>query len=754
MLYIVNMKAVQKFLYIVAAVAFFATGCIEQIEHTPAPKVDGQQVYFDVNQNTVCAYSEETPSIEIPLYRLVTEDAFTVNYRFDGVGFNEPAAPSFEAGQNETKFVVTYDPAGFEPGETKTFSIVLTSDTTPYGDGASELTFSVTRPEPWTEIGIGTYRDDILVSTLFNGPGGYMWPVMFLQNDNNPNLYRLYEPFSRDVFMSVFGTVPDGIVLTDGGYIEFELFENPEQPGVTFVAINESLVGFKAPVTGDPVDLMLFSYKQAGVFADGVATFPVDSVALTDSDGMGWLANSNGLLAFAMPGVSLIDAFISAAYAGMSVNADGSVVEAIFDFELGPDVESYKFVVVEGNVQDDPSEVVAGLIDGTIEGIESSADQTRWAVELSTGYYTLVAVPYASGEAQVEDAFANYFYFAGVGAGEKPEAEIKVSMGEVADYTDMLKPENVDATLAKYPADYYAFLYVEANPDEIKAVRAWIGDAATVDGSGLDFELIVDEYGSDFTKVREYLVDSGNALLGPYNFMSGQAVVALLAFDTIYGDTKYFRVDHSMPYNGDLVLGNYVWSEVVEGETKSLVDIALTGGYAEGEAYIHLTGFDGTAFHGVVDTTAKTITLDGYVDGIEEPIFNASYSYYDNAKTQVYGFYVSADGTFKDKCTSVEFTIDENGVLTGFNDYFLCPVFSYADGKQLGTHFGFTPASTIAPAAAKSSAMASKSAVVKASTYGVVANVELARSSKSFNARPYDGKVEYKLSYNLSQQLR
>ena len=750
MLYIVNMKAVQKFLYIVAAVAFFATGCIEQIEHTPAPKVDGQQVYFDVNQNTVFAYSEETPSIEIPLYRLVTEDAFTVNYRFNGDGFNEPAAPSFEAGQNETKFVVTYDPAGFEPGETKTFSIVLTSDTTPYGDGASELAFSVTRPEPWTELGIGTYRDDVLVSSLFGGPSGFTWPAVFLQNDNNPNLYRVVEPYSYDVFMSVFGTVPASVTLTKGGYIEFELSEDEEYPGVTFAEIIYSPVGMSLEGFGDAY---LASYQVAGTFADGVATFPANAVGLFDANGKGFLTNPNGLLAFAMPGVSLIDAFISAAYAGMSVNADGSVVEAIFDFELGPDVESYVFTIVEGNVQDDPSEVVAGLIDGTIEGIESSADQTRWAVELSTGYYTLVAVPYVSGEAQEADVFANYFYFAGVGAGEKPEAEIKVSMGKLADYTDMIKPENVDAALAQYPADYYAALYVEANPDEIKAVRAWIGDAAYVNASGLEFEYIVDESGEDFTAVREYLVGSGKALIGPWPFMSGQDVVALLAFDTIYGDTKYFRLDHSMPYNGDLVLGNYVWSEVVEGETKSL-DIALTGGYAEGEAYIHLTGFDGTAFHGVVDTTAKTITLDGMVDGIKEPIFNVLYDYYDNAQTQAYGFYVSADGTFKDGCTSVEFTIDENGVLTGFNDYFLCPVFNMVDSTQLGTLFGFTPESTIAPAAAKASAMASKSAVVKASTYGVVANVELARSSKSFNARPYDGKVEYKLSYNLPQQLR
>ena len=749
------MKAVKKFLYIVAAVAFFATGCTEQIEHTPAPKVDGQQVYFDVNQKTAFAYSEENPTVEIPLYRLVTDEAFTVNFRFMGDVFEQPKAPSFAAGENATKFVVKYNPADINYGETKSFKLVLTSDTTPYGDGASELEFFVTRPEPWTELGYGTYRDDVLVSTLFGGPGGFTWPVKFLQNDNNPNLYRLYEPFSRDVFMSVFGTVPDGITLTEGGYIEFELFEKEENPGITFVEIKESLVGFQAPVNGVSADMMLFSYQQAGVFADGVATFPAGSVALTNSEGYGWLANSNGLLAFAMPGVSLIDAFISAAYAGMSVNADGSVVEAIFDFELGADVESYVFTLVEGNVQDDPSEVVAGLVDGTIEGVESSADQTRWAVELSTGYYTLVAVPYASGEAQVEDAFANYFYFAGVGAGEKPEAEIKVSMGKFADYTEMFDPSKVDAILAQYPEDYYAALYIEANPDEIKSIRAWIGDAATVDGSGLDFEFIVDNYGKDFNTVRQYLIDGGGStLLGPYNFMSGQDAVVLLSFGTIFGDTKYFRVDHSMPYHGDLAIGNYVWSEVVEGETMS-IDIALTGGYAAGEAYVHMTGFDGTAFHGVVDTTAKTITLDGYVDGVEDPIFNSPYSYYDNAQTQAYGYYVSADGTYKDGCTSVEFTIDENGALTGFNDYFMCPVFNMADGSQLGTLFAFTPKSTIEPAAAAASTNASvKSATIAKSTYEAVANVELARASKSFGARPYEGAVEYKLSENLPQQLR
>lgn len=746
------MKAVQKFLYIVAAVAFFATGCTEQIEHTPAPKVDGQQVYFDVNQKTAFAYSEENPTIEIPLYRLVTDEAFTVNFRFMGDVFEQPKAPSFAAGENATKFVVKYNPADINYGETKSFKIVLTSDTTPYGDGAAELEFFVTRPEPWTELGYGTYRDDVLVSTLFNGPGGFTWPVMFLQNDNNPNLYRLYEPFSRDVFMSIFGTVPDGITLAEGGYIEFELSTDEEYPGVTFAEIIQSPVGMSV---GDLGEVYLSSYQVTGTFADGVATFPAGSAVLVNIDWMGYLSNPNGLLAFAMPGVSLIDAFISAAYAGMSVNADGSVVEAIFDFELGPDVESYKFVVVEGNVQDDPSEVVAGLVDGTIEGVESSADQTRWAVELSTGYYTLVAVPYASGEAQVEDVFANYFYFAGVGAGDKPEAEIKVSMGKFADYTEMFDPSKVDGILAQYPEDYYAALYIEANPDEIKSISAWIGDAATVDGSGLDFEFIVDNYGNDFSAVRQHLIDGeGRTLLGPYNFMSGQDAVALLSFETIFGDTKYFRVDHSMPYHGDLAIGNYVWSEVVEGETMSL-DIALTGGYAAGEAYVHLTGFDGTAFHGVVDTTAKTITLDGYVDGVEDPIFNAPYSYYDNAQTQIYAYYVSADGTFKDGCTSVDFTIDENGALAGFNDYFMCPVFNRADGSQLGTLFAFTPNSTVEPAAAAASTNASvKSATIAKSTYEAVANVELARASKSFGARPYEGAVEYKLSENLPQQLR
>ena len=78
-----------------------------------------------------------------------------------------------------------------------------------------------------------------------------------------------------------------------------------------------------------------------------------------------------------------------------------------------------------------------------------------------------------------------------------------------------------------------------------------------------------------------------------------------------------------------------------------------------------------------------------------------------------------------------------------------------ADGSQLGTLFAFTPESTVEPAAAAASTNASvKSATIAKSTYEAVANVELARASKSFGARPYEGAVEYKLSENLPQQLR
>ena len=61
---------------------------------------------------------------------------------------------------------------------------------------------------------------------------------------------------------------------------------------------------------------------------------------------------------------------------------------------------------------------------------------------------------------------------------------------------------------------------------------------------------------------------------------------------------------------------------------------------------------------------------------------------------------------------------------------------------------------TIPAAAAASTNASVKSATIAKSTYEAVANVELARASKSFGARPYEGAVEYKLSENLPQQLR
>lgn len=728
------MKAVNRFLYMAAAVvALFATSCLEQIEPTPAPKVDGQQVYFAVNQKTNFVIDDNT-SVEIPLYRIVADEAYTASLLFEGeAGINAPAAPSFAAGETQTKVVVTFDPESFTAGQTKSFKLLLAADTTPYGDGASDMTFTITMPEPWNSLGIGTYRDDFLLP-LYGGPAGVSWSVEILQHAEKPNLYRVVNPFSEDIIKAIFGGVPGDMMISElEGYIELDV-TNPNN-----VLIPSSPCGFMLdPGIGEMVDFYLTNYndeESTGVFADGIITFAPGSLLWHIPDGRGNYANQSGLFAVVLPGYTLLDASISAAYAGMTVNADASEVNAIFEFVLGADVDSYKFVVVPGNKGNDYADVVAGLVDGSIEGITSTADQTKWSVELETGYYTLVAVPYVGEEAKVDQAFANYFYFAGVNGSETPKPEFDIELNSIANFSDLFDPETFDALIAKYPENYYVALKIAGNGSEMRTMKAWIGDAATVDGSGLDWKDIVSNYGGDFTQVIADVEQKGIVVLGPYNFMSGTKATALIAIETIYGTTEYFRSDCAMPYSGNLAIGEYLFTN---GD--SSLNVTLTGGYSDDQAALWLSGFDNTAFIGAIDQTNKVITFPGIVDGIDESVFNDLYDYYDADRTMAYGFYVSETGKFDDNFDKFELTFDENGVINGFNYHFGCFVFNMSDGQQLGTAFYFSPETVVAPA--PTAEPSAKVLSVKPSTRSELTLIETVRSYPRMNGKVYNGEIK------------
>ena len=124
----------KKFLYMVTAVAsLLATGCTEQIEPDPVPALNSQEVYFSNDLVTEYVigknvFGEGANSyVEIPIYRLVDTNDYTVSMRFAASeGFVATYdAPKFAAGQKESKLVISFDAGQLERGESAVAAVLL-----------------------------------------------------------------------------------------------------------------------------------------------------------------------------------------------------------------------------------------------------------------------------------------------------------------------------------------------------------------------------------------------------------------------------------------------------------------------------------------------------------------------------------------------------------------------------------------------------------------------------------------------------
>jgi hypothetical protein len=76
-------------------------------------------------------------------------------------------------------------------------------------------------------------------------------------------------------------------------------------------------------------------------------------------------------------------------------------------------------------------------------------------------------------------------------------------------------------------------------------MRVWIGTAEDVNGA-TDEELLASEYVQDISKGIADIAKNGSVIYGPWEFETGTTVVAVLAFDTIYGATQVMHLEHTV----------------------------------------------------------------------------------------------------------------------------------------------------------------------------------------------------------------
>ena len=138
------------FIALLGVVGF--TACSSDDDDYQWATVSGNQVYFSNQLPSSYNISKTTNVINIPINRVKTDEAITVNLiHTDGTGFfNVPSTVSFAAGESVANITVTYDPekVAYDENHKDTISIASTDYTTIYG--ASSYAFSAMMASPPT----------------------------------------------------------------------------------------------------------------------------------------------------------------------------------------------------------------------------------------------------------------------------------------------------------------------------------------------------------------------------------------------------------------------------------------------------------------------------------------------------------------------------------------------------------------------------------------------------------------------------
>jgi len=417
------------FLSALVAVAGLFTACVEDTEIAPGEFAEGPQVHFLSDATTDFTLTAEDEAVEIPVVRVETEGSIEVPVMAvvaeeDVELFTVPTSVVFADGVADSSIEVAFDRASMEDG--KSYSVTLTLDdptmTTPYGASSVVLNFTV--PEPYVLLGKGLIRDDI-IATIFD-VDNVEWEVEIYENTNMPGYI-----FLKNAYTSLYPYNEPGDYVTEDKYFIVNIAD-PNK-----VVIPNQALG----MDWNPTDYGEFIVGTAayGTLKNGVITFPVKGLLvgmmIYTEGGFGWYANTNGLFRIALPGAVLTDFSLEAQAAGHVANQAGQA-SPVINVTAGADVAAVGVQFVAGDVTADYASVVEAIVaepelTNVVEGACTVVGQP-----MEAGQVTAVVVPFdANGVAQVEDAIAVAFYFAGCGA-EAPACELEAYLFPYTQFWD------------------------------------------------------------------------------------------------------------------------------------------------------------------------------------------------------------------------------------------------------------------------------------------------------------------------------
>ena len=412
--------------------------CAKEEEHQPGePEVDGcYGVYFPAQKTDLVLDPADPTTASVSVMRTVTNGSITVPVTVsDTSGLFSVSELRFEDGQSESRINLSFDKIGVGTSYTLNFEITDPQYASKYNSNPIAIDFSVIR-EKWNLLGKVGFTEDYMWK--FTVPQDHEKAAEIYQNDNDKNLFRLENPFSKrwtnftdGSDWLVFRILKPGDVVFSGTKAETKITKKG------LVYYEDFNTGFTNQSYNDKVWLMhpggfgaylkdedswsfnkVLQYQKNGLPA-GVQIAPFYYM---NNVGGGWDGSQKASIVITFPGAVLTDYTIKAE-AGETTDGEIPV-----GFKLGTDVASAKYAVYEGALSTAAKQKNAKAIG---DGTETSAKVVpeTGAVSLSfgkSGVYTLVAVSFdADGKAQ-ESTFVEFGYIA---KGDEANYKVNVSAG-------------------------------------------------------------------------------------------------------------------------------------------------------------------------------------------------------------------------------------------------------------------------------------------------------------------------------------
>ena len=402
----------KKYFYSLFAVLVAMTGftsCSSDDDDYQWATVEGQQVFFKNNLPTQYDVSFENNSISIPVSRISTTDALTVNIKAEDPDafFTFPSSVSFAPGESTANLVVNYDPQKLEYNVYHKANIILESDqTTPYGP--STYAFSAGAPYTFTSLGKGTFVD--------NWYSEYKGSVEVLQNDQNPNLFRLLKPYAgfkgndnfkknttEDAYLQFEilkkGDVIDGVTIAHDDLIYFDEFctgNNMTANGYNTDIVLLHVINFKA---GEDEANWLYS-KVVEYQSDGKPAI-VQFAPYFYMYGLGGFNESKNddVLVYYFPGCEPKDYDVAIDYLGAFIDAEKNAYGQLAT-EVGADLDEARVAIVPG---EHSNEGLFGIIDGSVESVSITEGGALNIPCDYNGICTAFIIGFAEDDAQTYD---------------------------------------------------------------------------------------------------------------------------------------------------------------------------------------------------------------------------------------------------------------------------------------------------------------------------------------------------------------